>query len=153
MVSSLIRSNTFKWDFIPLPEGPAARAGLVFNDAWSVWAQTKYPAEAVEFLTYLTGAENEKDMMLSVHGWLPARRSLFTAWDTESQGAQEGYNVAAYTKGLDVSRQDPYWLENAKVMEIWTPIWEQIWVTGDLGLEEGLVLLTSEVNAYLATVA
>lgn len=153
MVSDLIRSNDFEWDFIALPQGPVRNASLVFNDAWSVWAGTKHPTEAVEFLRFLTSAENEKAMMLSVHGWLPSRKSLFEAWNTESLGAQNGYNVSAFTKGLEVARQDPYFKENAKVAEIWGPIWDQIWETGELDLEEGLVLLTGQVNEYLATVA
>ena len=152
MVSDLIRSNEFEWDFITLPEGPVTRAGMVFNDAWSIWVGSPHPNEAVEFLRYLTSAENELDMMLSVHGWLPSRKSLWEAYETQHLGATEGYNVSAFTKGLEYARQDPYFLENARVIEILEPIWEQIWITGDLELEEGLVLLTSQVNEFLSTV-
>jgi multiple sugar transport system substrate-binding protein len=153
MVSECINNNEFNFDFVMLPKGPAKRAGQVFNDAWSVWSKSKAPDEAVTFLKYITSAENEKTMMLSIHGWLPSRKSLFDAWANESLGAQKGYNVASYTNLLPDARQQPYFLTDAKVREIKDPLWQRIWETGDLPLEEGVKEVCTRVNEYLATVA
>jgi multiple sugar transport system substrate-binding protein len=151
--SELITNNKFKWDLVMLPKGPVKRAGMVFNDAYSVWAKTKYPDAAVKFLSYLTSADMEKTMMLSIHGWLPSRKSVFKAWETESLGAKNGFNVAAFTKNLQYSRQQPYFLTDDKVREIFDPLWTKIWDTGDLAIEEGVKQIAAKVNEYLATVA
>ena len=62
--------------------------------------------------------------------------------------------MQAFTQGVaKETHLDPYFKNNAKVREIFNPIWESIWVTGKVGLEEGVAELVKKVNDYLATVA
>lgn len=150
-VTDFVRSCKFRWDFTVI-KGPAGIATQVGSDAYSIWAKTKEPEAAVRFLRYLTSAEIEKHMMLSVHGWHPSRKSLQEAYATETPAAKAGFNVKALTDVMPYARQIPYFYNHAKVFEIMNPIWEQIWDTGELPLEEGLDKIATLVNEYLDSV-
>jgi len=154
-VSEFVSVCDWEWDYAPLPKNPntGERGGIVFNDSQSVYAGTKHPVEAVEFLRYVSSPEVEKIMMTSVHGWQPCRRSLDEEWITESAGAKAGKNVKAFIDILPTVRQDPYFMNDAQVKEIYEPIWDQIWVTGDIGLDEGVQRIVTSVNEYLDSVA
>ncbi len=152
-LSEWLRTLTFNWDYALLPMGPVARAGAVANDQYSAYAQTKYPEATLAFMRYITSTENELHMMHSIHGWQPSRKSAYGAWDTESAGAKAGKNVAAFSQILDFSRQQPYFVQDDEVRAIFDPLWEQIWITGELGLEEGVTQIASRVNEFLATAA
>jgi len=152
-LSEWLRSLTFNWDYALLPKGPVARAGAVANDQYSAYANTKYPDATLAFMRHITSTENELHMMHSIHGWQPSRKSAYSAWDTESAGAKAGKNVAAFSKILEFSRQQPYFVHDDEVRAIFDPLWEQIWVTGDLSLEEGVTQIATRVNEFLATAA
>lgn len=151
-ISEWLRSLTFNWDYALLPSGPVTHAGGVANDQYSAYAKTAYPEATLAFMRHITSTENELHMMRSIHGWQPSRKSAYGAWDTESAGAQAGKNVAAFSKILEYSRQQPYFVRDDEVRQIFNPLWEQIWITGDLSLEEGVTQIATRVNEFLATV-
>ena len=49
------------------------------------------------------------------------------------------------------ARLDPAFQENEKVnSEVFSPIWDQIWITGEIGLEEGVNLIVERIDELFA---
>ena len=152
-VTNYIRENDFAWDFTDLPTAPdGVKAGLTFCNGYVIAKKTEEPDASVRLVEFLTSPEAEKVMALSIVGLQPARRSVAgDAWDVESMGAEAGYDVAAFSRIMDYTRLNPSFQENEKVnSEVFTPIWEQIWVTGEIGLEEGVKLIVERIDEIFA---
>jgi ABC-type glycerol-3-phosphate transport system substrate-binding protein len=150
-VTNYIRENDFDWDFIDLPAAPGGgKAGQTFTDGYGIYVNTAYPDAAIKMVEFLTGSWAQKAMCLSIVGLQPTRISVAPIWDTESMGARAGYDVAAFTRVMEHARLEPAFKENEKVNEVFNPIWEQIWVTGDIGLEEGIELIVQRVDEIFA---
>lgn len=150
-VTDYIARNTFSYDYARLPKG-VKDVGQIFADGYGIYKGTKYKDAAIAFLEFITSPESETEMCTSALGLQPSRKSVASVWDTESKGAQAGLSVSKFSEMAAVARLDPYFKNHAKVREIFTPIWESIWVTGKVGLEEGITELVTKVNDYLATV-
>jgi len=151
MVTNYIRENGFKWDFTNLPTGrDGKKAGLTFTNGYSIYQGTKYPEESVKLLKFLIGDWAVKQMCLGLLGLQPARRSMAEIWDKSSMGAQAGYDVAAFNRMMDSARLIPEFKDSEKIKEIFDPIWDQIWVTAELPLEEGVNLAVKRINDYYA---
>ena len=152
-VTNYIRENDFGWDFTDLPTArDGVKAGLTFCNGYVIAKKTEEPDASVRLVEFLTSPEAEKVMALSIVGLQPARRSVAgDAWDVESMGAEAGYDVAAFSRIMDHTRLNPSFQENEKVnSEVFTPIWEQIWVTGEIGLEEGVNLIVERIDEIFA---
>jgi hypothetical protein len=65
-------------------------------------------------------------------------------------GARAGYDAGAFTRIMEHARLDPAFKENEKVQEVFNPIWDEIWVTGDMPLEEGVNLIAQRVDEIFA---
>ncbi|NPV07734.1 MAG: sugar ABC transporter substrate-binding protein [Anaerolineae bacterium] len=150
-VTDFIARNNFAYDYSLLPHKELS-VGHIFADGYGVYAGTKHKAESIKLLRFMTSPEAEREMCTSVLGLQPSRKSVAPVWDTESQGAKAGLNVKAFSDMAAIARLDPYFKNHAKVREIFVPIWDSIWVTGTMGLEEGLTELCTKINEYLATV-
>jgi multiple sugar transport system substrate-binding protein len=151
-VTNYIRQNNFQWDFTDLPVArDGTKAGLTFVNGYSIFAGTDYPDEAVQLVRFLTAPEQQRTMCLSIVGLQPSRRSVAPVWDTESEGAKAGYDAAAFTRIMDYARLVPIFKDDNQILtEIFNPIWEQIWVTGQMGLEEGVNLIVERIDAHFA---
>jgi len=153
-VTNFMRQNEFNWDFIELPAAPAPSgqpSGLTFVNGYSSYSGTEHPEEAVDLIRFLTAPEQARTMCLSLLGLQPARRSIADAWDSESEGAKAGYNVAAFTNTMDVARLIPIFKDDKQIQtEIYEPIRDQIWITNELGLEEGVQLLVDRIDEHFA---
>ena len=152
-VTNYIRENDFAWDFTDLPTArDGVRAGLTFCNGYAIAKKTKEPDASVQLVNFLTSPEAEEVMALSIVGLQPARRSVAgEAWDVESMGAEAGYDVAAFSRIMDHTRLNPSFQENEKVnSEVFNPIWDQIWVTGEIGLEEGVNLIVERIDELFA---
>jgi len=150
-VTPFISRNNFNYDYTLLPK-KELRVGHIFADGYGVYSGTKHKSESMKLLRFMTSPEAEKVMCTSVLGLQPSRKSVAPVWDTESMGAKHGLNVKAFSEMAAVARLDPYFKNHAKVREIFVPIWEAIWVTGDMGLEEGVAELCAKINEYLTSV-
>jgi len=151
VVTNYIRECDFDWDFTDLPVAPdGGKAGLTFADGYGVAAQTKDPAAAVTLLKFMVSPWAEKAMALSIVGLQPTRRSIADQWDCCSLGAQAGKDVGAFSRIMDYARLDPAFQDNERIVEIMGPIWDQIWITNDIGLEEGLDLIVQRIDEYFA---
>ncbi len=151
-VTNYIRENDFRWDFTDLPIAwDGTKAGLTFADGYGVAASTKYPEASLKLLEFMTSPWAEKAMCLSIVGLQPTRRSVAHEWDVNSMGALAGYDVAAFSRIMDYARLDPAFKDNEKISEIFSPIWDLIWVTGEMDLEEGVKLMVDRIDEYFAT--
>jgi len=151
-VTNYIRENDFQWNFVDLPTArDGTRAGLTFADGYAVAATTKHPEAAIRLLEFMASPWAEKAMCISIVGLQPTRRSVAHVWDTQSIGAQAGYDVAAFSRIMEYARLDPAFQDNEKIGEIFDPIWDQIWVTGEMSLEEGVNLIVERIDKYFAT--
>lgn len=150
-VTNYMRENDFGWEFTDLPVArDGTPAGLTFANGYCAYKGTHAPEASLRLLRFLTEPWAAKQMCVGILGLQPARRDVVEQWDNYSLGAQAGYDVAAFSRVMDHARLEPYFKDGDKVSaELFTPIWEQIWVTGDLGLEEGVNLLTQRINEYL----
>lgn len=152
-VTNYIRENDFAWDFLDLPVArDGTKAGLTFCNGYVIAKKTKEPDASVQLVRFLTSPEAEEVMALSIVGLQPARRSVAgDAWDVRSMGAEAGYDVAAFSRIMEHTRLNPAFQENDKVnSEAFGPIWEQIWVTGEIGLEEGVNLIVERIDEIFA---
>jgi multiple sugar transport system substrate-binding protein len=52
-----------EWKAIQIPQGPKTRADIIFTNAIGVNAATKYPNAAAAFAIYLTGKENQGEIV------------------------------------------------------------------------------------------
>lgn len=152
-VTNYMRQNTFKWDFVELPAAPGGnQAGLTFVNGYSSYAGTKQPDAAVALMKFLTAPEQAKTMCLSLLGLQPARRSMAEVWNTESEGAKGGYDVGAFTRIMDKARLIPIFKDDKQIQtEIYNPIRDQIWVTNEMGLEEGVQLIVERIDEHFAS--
>jgi multiple sugar transport system substrate-binding protein len=149
-VTNYMRQNAFNWDFVDLPLGPeGGKAGTTFVNGYSSYAGTRNPDAAVELIRFLTAPEQARTMCLSLLGLQPARRSVAPAWDTESEGAKAGYDVAAFTRIMDHARLIPIFKDDKQILtEIFNPIWEQIWITGEMPIEEGVQTIVERIDQH-----
>ncbi len=74
--SLLPKENPFDWDLVPLPAGPAGEYSVVGQAGVGAFAKGANKDVAVEFLGYMTNAENSKKL---AQFFPPARASLLNA--------------------------------------------------------------------------
>jgi len=150
-VTNYIRENDFRWDFTDLPVSPSGgKAGLTFCNGYSIAYCTKHVPESVTLLEFMASPWTNKQTCNGIIGSQPARRSIASEWDNNSMGARAGYDVAAFTRSMEYARLAPEFKDSDKIKEIFDPIWDQIWVTGEIGLEEGVELIVERINGYYA---
>jgi len=150
-VTNYIRENNFAWDFTVYPSLNGKRSTEVFINGYVAYAGTPYPRESAKLIEFLTQPWAARAMCLGILGLQPARYDTVEAWDTASMGAQAGYNVAAFTKEMDRSGLEPTYTDTGKANELFNPIWEQIWVTQETTLEEGVAEIVARINEALAS--
>lgn len=51
--------KSFEWDIVPTPSGPTGDATVIKGNQLAMYADTKHPEEAWEFMKYMTGPEVE----------------------------------------------------------------------------------------------
>ena len=67
--------NSFAWDFLPLPAGPAGEAHMIGQAAVGVVARGENPEIAADFLAFFTNPENAEQL---AQFFPPPRESLLT---------------------------------------------------------------------------
>ena len=73
--ASLLPTNGWAWDLVPLPAGPAGSYSVIGQGAIGVLAKGSHPTAAAEFLAYLTNPENSAKL---AQFFPPPRRSMLT---------------------------------------------------------------------------
>jgi len=152
-VTNYMRDNDFDWDFTDMLAAPdGSRATVTYVNHYSAYAGTQHPAEAVKLVEFLASPWANKQGALGILGSQPARKSVVPTWDNDSMGARAGYDVAALTRSMDHARLLPIFKDDKQILtEIFNPIWDQIWVTGEMGLEEGIQLIVDRIDDHFAS--
>jgi multiple sugar transport system substrate-binding protein len=147
-----MKQNDFHWDLSVLPTGRTGiRAGIFFPEGYFIYAGSKHPHESVELLKFLASPWAERARAKAPLQVTPASPEIMEWWATYSPAGQAGHNLAAYGQMMEKARVCPYFKDAAKALEIDRPIWEQIFVTRELGVEEGVNLLCERINGYFGT--
>ncbi|CDP49921.1 N-Acetyl-D-glucosamine ABC transport system, sugar-binding protein [Devosia sp. DBB001] len=74
--SLLPKENPFSWDLVPLPAGPAGEYAVIGQAGIGVFANSKNPQAAADFLAFFTNPENSAKL---AQFFPPARASLLNA--------------------------------------------------------------------------
>lgn len=68
--------DSFAWDVVPLPSGPAGKQNVIGQGGIGVFANAKHPSVAADFLAYFTNPENAEKLATY---FPPPRESLLNA--------------------------------------------------------------------------
>jgi hypothetical protein len=66
-------------------------------------------------------------------------------------GAVAGHDVAAFNRIMETARLTPEFKDSQQISEILTPIWDQIWVTGETPLKDGVDLACQRINEHFGS--
>ncbi|MFP4312310.1 MAG: ABC transporter substrate-binding protein [Nitriliruptoraceae bacterium] len=140
------RDNTFNWDVVNIPEGPAGAINWTFWGAYVVNANTEHPEEAFELLTRLTDGEVQ-GQIAELGANIPSR--------VDDPGTLDEFltftppeNNQAFLDGLDSSvPEGPLWEGDWPAFDsILAPAIEAV-IAGDLSLEEFSATIDDQLNA------
>ena len=129
--------DSFQWDIVPLPEGPAGKQNVVGQAGVGVFAAGEHPDVAADFLAYFTNAENAEQLAAY---FPPPRQSLLngdslaaanpklTAEQLEAvvvQGVEDAVTKPAHKNFAKLSETvraelDALWVEDADVEAVLT---------------------------------
>ena len=84
-VSTARAIEDFEWDIAPLPEGPNGQITLMGYAGYSVFAGTKHPEEAMEFLKFISSKEA---MATTSQYFVPSRKSVLESEVFKKPGGQ-----------------------------------------------------------------
>ena len=74
--SGQLRQSSFKWDLTPMPAGPSGRLTLLGQAGYAVFAASKYPKQAADFVKFLSGVNT---MRRTAQFFPPPRGSLMNS--------------------------------------------------------------------------
>ncbi len=148
-VNATLLNAKAQWNVAVRPKGPAGRAASHTADGFMVYAKTKHPKEAVEFLRFLTSPEAER-VMLVEGGLQPARRSLGLQYVTETAAAKRGYNLRPFIDSTAWARPAPLFTNQKGFNDNFWPMMEKIFYKNEISVRVGLQEVTRQINAILA---
>jgi multiple sugar transport system substrate-binding protein len=130
-----------EWVAVPLPTGPQGKADVIFTNGIGVNAATQYPRAAAAFAIYLTGRENQGEIVETGFAYSTHPDQIDMVVDP---------NDAAIAQGgtFDLTRV-AYWGPNTgKVNDAVSKALERIYL-GDQTVEEAFAQAQEEVQAAL----
>jgi len=134
-LKDILDGANFRVGVTPFPVGPVRHVTLATTDGFGIYANTKHPDEAWEFLKFLISKEYGR-AMASAHFLQPARASLVPEWVSfirqEYPNQTEDLDVAAFAdgqiKGYSVTAET--FPNMVGVSEIAKQAWDQIFTLG-----------------------
>jgi multiple sugar transport system substrate-binding protein len=150
--------DKFEWGVFPQYKGPGEkgkRETFHTTDTWVIYKNTKVPDAAWAWLKYATDQDWQR-MQMETRLIQPARKSLAPEWAdivrtklVAVNPKLEDVNLQIFIDGFDYARPMVQFAEHTAAMEILTPIFQQIYETGE-GTVEGLIPeATQKVNDLL----
>ena len=140
-LKDILARATFRIGVAPLPAGPARRVTLATTDGFGIYAGTKHPEAAWEFIKFLIGKDYGRAMARASF-LQPARASLVDEWigfiRQEFPGKTKDVNIAAFAdghlKGYSVTAEIFANMEDARRITYAT--WDQIFTLGEAPVEQ-----------------
>ncbi len=129
------------WMAQELPSGPVGKGDVIFTNGIGINAATKYPQAAAAFTIFVTGAENQGEIV---------KTGFAYSTHPEQLGDVVDANDAAIAKGgaFELTRV-AYWGENTgKVNDAVSQALERVYL-GDQTVEEAFAQAQAEATAYL----
>jgi multiple sugar transport system substrate-binding protein len=130
-----------EWKAVPLPTGPKGKADVIFTNGIGVNAATKYPKAAAAFAIFLTGRDNQGEIVKTGFAYSTHPDQLDLVVDP---------NDAAIAQGgtFDLTRV-AYWGPNTgKVNDAVSKAFERIFL-GDQTVDEAFAQAQEEIQAAL----
>jgi len=129
------------WKAVPLPTGPKGRADVIFTNGIGVNAATKYPKAAAAFAIFLTGHENQGEIVKTGFAYSTHPDQLNLVVDPNDAAISQGGTFPLTRVG--------YWGPNTgKVNDAVSAALNRIYL-GDQTVDESLAQAQTEVQAAL----
>lgn len=102
-LASSLRTVTFDWDVVPVPQGPGGRGNPLYIDGIYMSRTTKHPELAWEFLKYLASAESYRLTAPQNSAYAPNPRVFREQISKLPTSGQPPYNTAAIEKSIELA--------------------------------------------------
>lgn len=150
--------DKFDWGVFPQYKGPGdggKHETFHTTDTWVVYKNTQVPDAAWEWLKFATDADWQR-MQMQTRLIQPARKSLGPEWAgivkeklVAVNPNLEDVDLQIFIDGFDYARPMVQFAEHTAAMEILTPVFDQIYQTGDGTVEELIPGAVQKVNELL----
>ena len=139
-LKEILEGAAFRIGVAPFPAGPARRVTLATTDGFAIYAGTRHPEAAWEFLKFLVspdyGRALARDELLQ-----PARASLVEEWaglirkqyPVQTQGLDLAAFAEGHLQGYSVTAE--VFANMAAVLPLVRPAWEDIFTLGQSPVE------------------
>lgn len=119
--------DSFHWDVVPLPEGPAGKQNVVGQAGVGVFAAGEHPDVAADFLAYFTNAENAGQLAAY---FPPPRQSLLNGESLADANPKltAGQLEAVVVEGVEDAVTKPAHKNFAKLSETVRAELDALWV-------------------------
>jgi multiple sugar transport system substrate-binding protein len=140
-LKDILEGAKFRVGVAPFPAGPQRRVTLATTDGFGIFAGTKYPDQAWEFLKFLISKDYGR-AMARVHFLQPARSSLVEEWvgyiRQEYPDEAKDVDISAFADGQikGYSATAEIFPNMVGVSEIAKKTWEQIFTLGEASVSE-----------------
>lgn len=140
-LKDILENTPFRVGVAPFPAGPVRRATLATTDGYAIYANTRHPEEAWEFLKFLVSKDYGR-AMARAHFLQPARLSLVPEWveyiQAEYPEKSKEVDIAAFahgqTHGYSVTAES--FPNMVGVVGIAQEAWDSIYTLGNTPVSE-----------------
>lgn len=131
-----------QWKAIQIPNGPKTRADIIFTNAIGVNAATKYPKAAAAFAIYLTGKENQGEIVKTGFA--------YSTHPDQANLVQDPNDLAISSGGLLPNTRVAFWGPNTgKVNDAVSQALDRIFL-GDQTVDEAFAQAQKEAQTALS---
>jgi multiple sugar transport system substrate-binding protein len=131
-----------EWKAVQVPNGPKTRADIIFTNGIGVNAATKYPNAAAAFAIYLTGKENQGEIVKTGFA--------YSTHPDQADLVQDPNDLAISSGGLLPDTRVAFWGPNTgKVNDAVSQALDRIFL-GDQSVDEAFAQAQEEAQAALS---
>jgi multiple sugar transport system substrate-binding protein len=131
-----------QWKAVQIPKGPAKRADIIFTNAIGVNASTQYPKAAAALAMFITGAQNQADIVKTGFA--------YSTHPDQANLIQNPNDKAIAAGGLLPDSHPAYWGPyTGKLESIVSQALERVW-TGGQSVQDSFNQAQQEATAALA---
>ncbi len=129
------------WKAVPLPAGPKGQADVIFTNGLGVNAKTKYPKAAAAFAMFVTGRDNQGEIVKTGFAYSTHPDQLGDVVDPNDKAIAQG--------GTWALTRVAYWGPNTgKVNDIVSKALERVY-SGDQSVDESFAQAQTEAAEFL----